>query len=142
MNSRFLLGGTLIVFIGVLGAAFYLMPNQSVSVSTQPAAVTDNSTQSSSTSQTVTGNTTGNTTTTTSGYTMAQVATHNTASSCWAAINGNVYNLTAWISQHPGGQAPILSLCGTDGSAAFNGQHGGQARPASELKNFLLGPLS
>jgi len=73
---------------------------------------------------------------------MAKVAQHNSASSCWTAINGNVYDLTNWIDQHPGGQGPILSLCGTDGSAAFNGQHGGQRRPESELSNFLLGPLA
>lgn len=73
---------------------------------------------------------------------MTMVAQHNSAGSCWAAINGNVYDLTNWINQHPGGQGPILSLCGTDGSAAFNGQHGGQARPENELSNFLLGPLA
>jgi len=75
-------------------------------------------------------------------YTLAQVATHNNASSCWTAINGNVYDVTTWINQHPGGRAPILSLCGTDGSAAFNGQHGGQARPAAELATFKIGTLA
>ncbi len=73
---------------------------------------------------------------------MAQVAQHNNASSCWAVINGNVYDLTQWINQHPGGPQRILMLCGTDGSAAFNGQHGGQRRPASELAGFILGPLA
>ncbi len=76
------------------------------------------------------------------GYTMDQVAKHADASSCWTAIDGNVYDLTDWISRHPGGQQAILGLCGTDGSAAFKAQHGGQSRPASELKNFLLGPLA
>lgn len=74
-------------------------------------------------------------------YTMAQVATHADASSCWAAIDGNVYDLTNWISRHPGGQRAILGLCGTDGTSAFDRQHGGQARPAQELKQYLLGPL-
>ncbi len=78
---------------------------------------------------------------TASGYTMADVAKHNSASSCWSAINGNVYDLTKWINQHPGGPSAILSLCGKDGSAAFNGQHGGQRRPASELSGFEIGPL-
>jgi len=73
---------------------------------------------------------------------MAQVAAHNSASSCWTAINGKVYNLTAWIDQHPGGPEAILSLCGTDGTAAFEAQHGGQARPEAELANFYVGPLS
>lgn len=74
-------------------------------------------------------------------YTTAQVAQHSSSSSCWTAINGKVYDVTAWISQHPGGQQAILSLCGKDGSAAFNGQHGGQARPASELASFYIGVL-
>lgn len=74
-------------------------------------------------------------------YTMTQVAQHADASSCWAAINGEVYDLTSWISQHPGGEARILQLCGSDGSAAFNAQHSGQTAPAAELVRFRLGPL-
>ncbi len=74
-------------------------------------------------------------------YTMADVAKHASASSCWTAIDGKVYNVTDWIGQHPGGQRAILSLCGKDGSAAFNGQHSGQRRPATELKQFLIGTL-
>ena len=77
-----------------------------------------------------------------SGYTMAQVKAHATASSCWTAVNGKVYDVTSWISQHPGGAGAIISMCGIDGSSAFNGQHGGQRRPATELASFLLGPLT
>jgi cytochrome b involved in lipid metabolism len=75
-------------------------------------------------------------------YTLAQIATHNNAQSCWTTINGGVYDITNWINQHPGGPQAILSLCGKDGSAAFNGQHGGQARPASELATFKIGVLA
>ncbi len=74
-------------------------------------------------------------------YILAQVATHKDATSCWTTINGSVYDVTSWISQHPGGQQAILGLCGIDGSEAFNGQHGGQARPASELASFKIGTL-
>ena len=80
-------------------------------------------------------------TTQTSTYTMAQVKTHNSTKSCWAVVSGKVYDLTAWINNHPGGPGPILSLCGTDGTALFSAQHGGQARPASELKSFYIGTL-
>lgn len=79
---------------------------------------------------------------TTSGYTLAEVAQHNSGSSCWAAINGSVYDLTNWINQHPGGPEHILAICGTDGSAAFNAQHGGQSEPQAELANFYLAPLA
>ena len=81
------------------------------------------------------------TTTTTTSYTLSTVANHNSATSCWTTIGGNVYNLTSWINQHPGGRQAILSLCGKDGTQAFNNQHGGQARPATELKSFLIGTL-
>lgn len=81
-------------------------------------------------------------TNTSASYTMAQVSTHSGASSCWTAINGGVYDVTTWVNQHPGGKQAILSLCGKDGSAFFNGQHGGQARPASELAGFKIGALA
>jgi len=73
---------------------------------------------------------------------MAQVAQHNNASSCWSAINGKVYDLTSWINQHPGGPEHILGICGSDGSAAFNTQHGGQERPESILEQFYIGELA
>ena len=69
-----------------------------------------------------------------------EIAKHNNASDCWSIIDGNVYNLTSWISQHPGGQAAIKSLCGIDGSVDFHAQHRTQAKPARELRAFLIGP--
>ena len=74
-------------------------------------------------------------------FTLADVALHKDASSCYAAINGSVYDLTAWISQHPGGPEHILSICGTDATAAFNNQHDGQARPEAILATFRIGTL-
>ncbi len=76
------------------------------------------------------------------GYTMEQVKANNTATKCWSAIDGKVYDLTNWISSHPGGAGAITSLCGTDGSASFKGQHGGSGQPASRLAGYLLGPLA
>lgn len=74
-------------------------------------------------------------------YTPADVALHGSSSSCWTSIGGTVYDVTEWISKHPGGEAAIRSLCGVDGTEAFNGQHGGQRRPASELEAFSIGTL-
>ena len=79
---------------------------------------------------------------TTSGYTMAQVAANNSAKSCWAVIEGSVYNLTAWINSHPGGMGAIISLCGTEATSSFKGKHGNQSRPAAQLSGYLLGPLA
>lgn len=74
-------------------------------------------------------------------YSLAEVATHKDAKSCWTTIGSNVYDLTPWISAHPGGSQAILFLCGIDGTQAFNDQHGGQGRPERELSSFVIGTL-
>lgn len=77
-----------------------------------------------------------------SALTMDQVKKNNTASSCWSVINGNVYNLTNWISSHPGGSGAITRLCGTDGTKVFSNQHRGDTQAESRLSGFLLGKLT
>lgn len=79
---------------------------------------------------------------TAAGYTLTEVAKRNTQSECWVVIDGGVYDLTDWIRQHPGGSGAIRSLCGTDGTAQFTSQHGGEARPSSTLDRYYLGPLA
>lgn len=76
-----------------------------------------------------------------SGYTMEEVAKHNTAESCWVAVNGNAYDLTEWIANHPGGSQAIESMCGTDGTSAFERKHGGEEDPAAALERYRLGPI-
>ena len=76
------------------------------------------------------------------GYTMAQVKANNSRQSCWTIIDNYVYDLTRWINSHPGGASAILSLCGVDGSAAFNSQHENQSKPAVRLDSYKLGPLA
>ena len=78
---------------------------------------------------------------TTDGHTLAEVAEHNAEASCWAAIDGGVYDLTAWIQQHPGGSQRILDLCGTDATTAFARQHDGQERPETQLASMRIGDL-
>jgi cytochrome b involved in lipid metabolism len=80
--------------------------------------------------------------TTQAGYTMEKVRENNSASSCWSIINGNVYDLTKWISSHPGGRSAITGICGRDGTSTFNGKHRGDGGPASILSGYLLGPLA
>lgn len=75
-------------------------------------------------------------------YTMAEVVKHGSQSDCWSVVNGDVYSLTSWIEQHPGGAGEIISMCGIDASSAFNDQHGGERRPANELAGFKIGVLA
>ena len=75
-------------------------------------------------------------------YTMAQVKANKSAAKCWTVINEKVYDLTAWINAHPGGDDAIISLCGTDGTQDFLAMHRNQSKPESRLSAFLLGPLA
>jgi cytochrome b involved in lipid metabolism len=74
-------------------------------------------------------------------YSMTNIAKNNSTSSCWAAIFGKAYNLTTWISKHPGGAGAIESICGTDATSVFQGKHGEQSGPASSLSAYLMGDV-
>jgi cytochrome b involved in lipid metabolism len=91
---------------------------------------------------TVTATPTPTPTVTKSSYTMADVRANATPTKCWSAIDGNVYDLTRWISSHPGGSSPIRFLCGIDGTNAFKAQHANQSNPMARLTSYLLGPLT
>lgn len=75
------------------------------------------------------------------GLTMADVQAHATPADCWAVVSGTVYDLTSWIAQHPGGEAVIEALCGTDATAAFTAQHQGQGKPTDTLAGFEIDVL-
>jgi hypothetical protein len=75
-------------------------------------------------------------------FTEAQVAQRDDAAACWTIVGGVVYDLTEWIERHPGGRAPIESLCGTDGTVLFTAQHEGQEEPAEELAEYAIGRLA
>jgi cytochrome b involved in lipid metabolism len=74
-------------------------------------------------------------------YTMEEVSARKDAASCLTVIRGMVYDVTAWIEKHPGGDKNILRLCGLDGTAAFEKQHGGKEKPENALKGFEVGTL-
>lgn len=42
----------------------------------------------------------------------AEVAKHNTTSSCWIVIGGKVYDVTPYLERHPGGAAILVKQGG------------------------------
>jgi cytochrome b involved in lipid metabolism len=70
-------------------------------------------------------------------YTLADVAKHSTGSDCWMAIEGRVYDVTAFISRHPGGNE-ILRGCGKDATQLFETQ-GGEGSHSSTAREILNG---
>ncbi|KAH9977872.1 FMN-dependent dehydrogenase-domain-containing protein [Lactifluus volemus] len=48
---------------------------------------------------------------------------HTTLSSLWVVINGIVYDLTVFLSSHPGGTGPLLKYAGKDATKEFLSIH-------------------
>ncbi len=68
-------------------------------------------------------------------------SSRNTREKCWAVIRGTVYDLSAWVGKHTGGDKNSLKLCGSDGTSASEGRHGGQRNPEHVLVGFAIGTL-
>lgn len=45
-------------------------------------------------------------------FTVEEVAKHNTANDCWIIVEGQVYDVTKFLKEHPGGSKVILKLAG------------------------------
>ncbi|OAQ81839.1 mitochondrial cytochrome b2 [Purpureocillium lilacinum] len=53
----------------------------------------------------------------------AEVAKHNTPDSCWVILYGNVYDVTDFLTSHPGGSKIILKLAGKDATEDYDPVH-------------------
>lgn len=49
-----------------------------------------------------------------------ELATHTSAEDCWLAIHGAVYDVSRYLTQHPGGAQVMLKLAGKDATAQFD----------------------
>ena len=66
---------------------------------------------------------------------------HCTADNAWVAINGNVYDVTNWHLDHPGGSELLLEYAGKDATKLFEAvQHSDDAIATRD--SFLVGALS
>lgn len=76
--------------------------------------------------------------------TLAEIAKHNQAGDCWMIIAGSVYDITSYVSYHPGGRG-MTTYCGQDATEAFNtkgGQGASHSQAANDiLKNYYLGKV-
>ncbi|MCC6433981.1 MAG: cytochrome b5 domain-containing protein, partial [Acidimicrobiales bacterium] len=78
------------------------------------------------------------------GPTLADVAAHATSEDCWLAIGGNAYDVTAYLTDHPGGSRTITPFCGLEATEAFatedgRGEHSEEA--VALLADYLVGAL-
>ena len=73
-------------------------------------------------------------------YRLKEVEGHNTKKSAWMVIHNKVYDTTAFMQEHPGGEEVLLDVLGTDCTESFEDVgHSNDARDL--LKDYLLGDL-
>ncbi|XP_076924530.1 cytochrome b5-like [Bidens hawaiensis] len=62
-------------------------------------------------------------------FDFADVSCHNNTNDCWIVINARVYDITKFLTDHPGGDNVLLDVAGKDASEEFEDTgHGSAAR--------------
>ncbi|KAI0117683.1 hypothetical protein GGR51DRAFT_262805 [Nemania sp. FL0031] len=73
-------------------------------------------------------------------FTAKEVAAHNTATDVWMTIHGEVYNVTEYLRDHPGGAELLVDVAGKDASEEFD--NAGHSEDASEIMaEYRVGKL-
>lgn len=73
-----------------------------------------------------------------------ELARHATPADCWMAIEGQVYDLSAYLPQHPSEPAQIEPWCGRDATEGWTTKGMGRAhsaRAAAMLPRYRIGRL-
>lgn len=73
--------------------------------------------------------------------TYEEVAKHNTSKSLWVIVHGNVYDVTEFLPEHPGGKKIILRYAGKDATAKFDTIHPKDIIDKLLPKEKFLGPV-
>ena len=74
--------------------------------------------------------------------TMTEVARHSSSEDCWMVIDTRVYDLTAYLPEHPSKPSIILPWCGKESSDAYKTKTKGRSHSSQadqELINYTFG---
>jgi 4-hydroxysphinganine ceramide fatty acyl 2-hydroxylase len=76
-------------------------------------------------------------------FTASDVATHNSASSCWISRAGKVYDVTHFLQDHPGGDDLILEYAGQDVEEVMRNkdEHEHSEAAYEMLQEYLVGRI-
>ncbi|CAH0686449.1 unnamed protein product [Spodoptera exigua] len=74
-------------------------------------------------------------------FTADEVKRHNTRKSVWMVIRNEVYDVTSFVDEHPGGEDPMLDAAGQDATIAFE-DIGHSEDAKAMLKKYKIGSLA
>ncbi|KAF8589131.1 fatty acid-2 hydroxylase [Ramaria rubella] len=75
-------------------------------------------------------------------YTIEDVHQHQKPDDCWVVRNGYVYNISAFLPDHPGGDDIILEWAGKDvGDVMKNGEHSHSDAAIDMMSGFSIGRI-
>lgn len=74
-------------------------------------------------------------------YTWQQVSVHNTDKSCWIINDKQVYDITPFLSRHPGGKNLLLLAGGRDCTNLIPSYHWWTDSPQKVLDKYKIGEL-
>ncbi len=130
MSNKYIifLGVLVVLFVG--GVGVFLTSNKTSTVEKQISAEPTQIPAAASTAPTAQKS-----------YTLADVSQHSTESDCWIVVENNVYDMTPFIPDHPGGRE-IVEGCGRDATSMFQREREHQKEnAASYLPPYQIGVL-
>lgn len=142
-----------VIVLVLIGGLLYFVSaeNEEDIISTNQSSESENSNQQNQIENTEQPAIPKDATTVSNSITPSEVAVHNTEEDCWTIIDNSVYDITSYVSRHPGGNN-ILSACGVYATEFFYGEQAGQLggrndhsednQAVSQLAQFKLGDLA
>ena len=78
-------------------------------------------------------------------FSVGELASHAIPENCWMAIRGSVYDLSAYLPEHPSRPEVILPWCGKEATEAYNTKTKGRShKPYADdlLAQYRIGKLA
>lgn len=78
-------------------------------------------------------------------FTLAELAKHASEKSCWIAVDGEVYDITPYLPNHPTAPSLLLGWCGKEASQGWHSKGYGAEHSAAALaalKQLHIGSLA
>jgi len=74
-------------------------------------------------------------------WTWQEISEHSTRKSIWLYVGRDVYDVTNWLTKHPGGEELLLLFAGRDCTESFRAYHPFTEKPFAILEKFKIGRL-